>query len=342
MYDRSSRIIEQAFGRKHYKYATCVNNMGDLHRKNGNFERAIASYQDALSIFAETLGTDNSEYAEVLNNMGIVYKKQGNYEDARQVYEQAIRICVTEFGAVHFKVGLYLANVADVFRKEGKHEKALQVYDQAQEILSRCLGHDDVELADIQQSRALVYIDQRRFKEAEDELFYANDLITHHLGEAHPKRGYCLHKRGMLEHARGQSTAAMEYLQQSLRVLRASLDAYHPEIADVLMTLGEVQSTHPQDALKTLISAVEIVFFCFGTDHYKYQDLSNSIQQLGGTVPEFPPLPPVSHQESHSDWRSALDSLISQSQSSSEGKTVQKTKNGQSDVLLVAMASGLI
>ena len=118
-------------------------------------------------------------------------------------------------------------------RKEKDYQKSLMVYGQASEIMTRCLGSSDVEVADIMQNRALVYIDQNRFALAEEELLRASDIISNALGRDHPKMGYCLHKRGLLAAAQHQEEEAGRLMQFSLETLRASLDKHHPEVADV-------------------------------------------------------------------------------------------------------------
>ena len=117
------------------------------------------------------------------------------------------------------------------------------------------------------------------------------------------------------------------------------------EVADVLITLGEVQSI--KDSSAALISfktALEIIFFCFGKEHYKYKSISNSIHSLGGSIPQFK-LPKVSKTSGKQDWRKALDSLIAQSSSkesiSNHGNTSKKG-NSNTQAVLIAMSSGLI
>jgi hypothetical protein len=60
------------------------------------------------------------------------------------------------------------------------------------------------------------------------------------------------------------------------------------EVADVLTSLADAESrVDAAKALKTYARALEIVYFCFGTEHYKYSQLCSKIQSLGGSVPTF-------------------------------------------------------
>ena len=183
---------------------------------------------------------------------------------------------------------MYLSNLADVFRKICEFSKAIEIYNSAVEIISRILGPQDVEIADISQNKALVYIDLKRFDEAENELNFANQIVKEKLGKDHPKMGYCLHKFGLLHVARENFKQAEQCYNQSLKILQKSLDLYHPEVADVLISLGELQTNFDKNAAITSLSnALQIIFFCFGKNHYKYASICDYLNSLNATIPEF-------------------------------------------------------
>ena len=117
------------------------------------------------------------------------------------------------------------------------------------------------------------------------------------------------------------------------------------EVADVLITLGEVQSENDSAAaLKSFRSALEIIFFCFGVEHYKYASVSESITMLGGSIPSFKH-PIASKKGSGDDWRKALDCLIAQSAPTNNNTPPPHSKNSSNSntqLLLLALSSGLI
>ena len=127
------------------------------------------------------------------------------------------------------------------------------------------------------------------------------------------------------------------------------------EVADVLITLGEVQSSsNSVQALQSFRSALEIIYFCFGTDHYKYVNVSDSIKSLGGSVPVFKrqvasmkgndrtyPVSLFLHTIGKEDWRKVLNSLIAHN-SATRADSKETTRNPNAQLVLVAMASGLI
>lgn len=155
-------------------------------------------------------------------------------------------------------------------------------------MISRCLGSDDIEIADIRQNRSLVLIDLKEFEKAGNELEISLQQIEKILGKNHPKMGFCLHKFGLLCAAKNDLKQSESFFQQSLTILNKSLDRFHPEVADVLISLGELQVHYDTNAaVKSFISALKIIFFCFGKNHYKYSSVCHSLSSLGTSIPEF-------------------------------------------------------
>ena len=124
------------------------------------------------------------------------------------------------------------------------------------------------------------------------------------------------------------------------------------------MSLAEVQSkSHPSEALDTFKSALEIIFFCFGKNHYKYRDISKSIRRLGGEPPEFRTMSakPGNEEsirliqpfhtdvnpfaEGGEDWRKAITLLISENTCESR-QVPTKSHNQQALMMMAAMAGG--
>ena len=98
-------------------YGSILNNIGDVHRKKGNYSEAISLYNQSLSIFEKYYGKDHPEVADVLNNLGLIFKKEGKYLEASPLFDRAISIIINTFSKVHYKYALYLNNISDIERK---------------------------------------------------------------------------------------------------------------------------------------------------------------------------------------------------------------------------------
>ena len=69
--------------------ATSYHNLGLVHRKLGDFEKAKEYHELALSIYQKKLGPENVDVATYYNNLGSVHKQLGDFEKARQCQELA-------------------------------------------------------------------------------------------------------------------------------------------------------------------------------------------------------------------------------------------------------------
>ncbi len=75
--------------------ARCLAQLGLIARRQGDYERAKAWYNQALDLFqGEDVHSDEEAQllAQVLNDLGIIHRQQGQYEKAREHYERALTL----------------------------------------------------------------------------------------------------------------------------------------------------------------------------------------------------------------------------------------------------------
>ena len=117
-------------------------NLGNAHRKIGNFQIAIENYQKALSI--------EPNYPEVLNNLGHVYKDQGEYDIAIKNFKKALLLDPNYADALN--------NIGISYFFKGDFDNALESYKEA--INSK----DDY--AEAFANLARLYADLKRYEES--------------------------------------------------------------------------------------------------------------------------------------------------------------------------------
>ena len=72
--------------------AASFNNLGLVHNKLGDFEKAKEYHELALSIKKKKLGPENVQVATSYNNLGLVHDKLGDFEKAKEYHELALSI----------------------------------------------------------------------------------------------------------------------------------------------------------------------------------------------------------------------------------------------------------
>lgn len=110
--------------------ADCLRLIADGQGTHGQFEQAIATYQQALSIL-DQLG-EHEKIGADLNNMAIDYANEGQLERAEQLYEQAKSHF--EQAGDRANQGTALGNIGDILYLRGDLKGAATLYQQALQI----------------------------------------------------------------------------------------------------------------------------------------------------------------------------------------------------------------
>ena len=112
---------------------------GKQFRRNGQYDKAIENYQQALTLFRK-LGREDG-IALSLGNIGLAYWSWGQHDKAIKNYQQALvinRKLGKEDG-----VATSLSNIGRVYRSWGQNDKAIENYQQALTIARR-LGAENM------------------------------------------------------------------------------------------------------------------------------------------------------------------------------------------------------
>jgi predicted ATPase/DNA-binding CsgD family transcriptional regulator len=101
--------------------------LATLARRQGDYESAIASYEEGLAIFRSL--DDRSGIATALNNLGVVAQDQGDYGRARELLTEAQQY----FASIDDRPrnASALNNLGLVARRQGDMEGAVRLYEQS-------------------------------------------------------------------------------------------------------------------------------------------------------------------------------------------------------------------
>jgi CHAT domain-containing protein/tetratricopeptide (TPR) repeat protein len=104
-----------------------LNNIGQIYRNQGQDEKALTLYQQALAIYKE-IGNRLGQ-GITLNNIGQVYDNLRQYEQALNFHQQALAIYKEEGDKAG--IGVALSNIGQVYEQQNKLSQALNLYQQA-------------------------------------------------------------------------------------------------------------------------------------------------------------------------------------------------------------------
>ncbi|OYQ68036.1 hypothetical protein B9G53_00470 [Pseudanabaena sp. SR411] len=117
-----------------------LSNLGNAYDNSQQYDKAIVLHQQALTIMQKI--KDNASKGRVLVNLGNTYRNLGQNEQAIEIYQQALAI------AKEIKnrdsEGTALRNLGVAYANRGQHQQALEAYQQAV-IIAREIGDRDGE-----------------------------------------------------------------------------------------------------------------------------------------------------------------------------------------------------
>jgi len=152
------------------------NNRGLLYDRIGDYDQAIAEYNQAIKIDPYTL--------EAYFNRGVIYEIQGDYDGALADYNQALQI--------NPNYAIAYSNRGNVYTKKGNYDQAIAEYNQAIKI--------DPNYAMAYSNRGAIYGTQGDYDQAIAEYNQAIK-IDPNCAIAYSNRGIAYSKKGNYDHA---------------------------------------------------------------------------------------------------------------------------------------------
>jgi tetratricopeptide (TPR) repeat protein len=151
-----------------------LNNLGVLHTKNGELDKAIDTYGLALSTWRSQLEQSNDPessdaergVATTLLNISQTLIQQNMLDEAMKNVDEALPLFRRLHGEKSPEAATALCQVGDIYRKQGKLDEALKVYNKALRYRKRLLGNGNADVATSITKVAVIHMDQGHLDEA--------------------------------------------------------------------------------------------------------------------------------------------------------------------------------
>ncbi|CAF3916699.1 unnamed protein product [Didymodactylos carnosus] len=146
--------------------ARTYNNIGLVYGNQGDYEKALKSYEKSLEIRLTALPPNHPDIATTYNNIGSVYDSQGDHEKALKSYEKSLEIRLAALPPNHPSIATTYNNIASVYDSQGDYEKALKYYEKDLEISLISLPPNHPDIARTYNNIGLVYGNQGDYEKA--------------------------------------------------------------------------------------------------------------------------------------------------------------------------------
>ena len=129
-YEQQALAIAQENGYQESEAAS-YNNLAELYRAQGRYERAEPLYKKALDIRERVLGAGHPDTAGSYNNLALLYESQGRYDEAEPLYKKALDIRERVLGAEHPDTASSYNNLALLYAARGHFTAAREYLEKA-------------------------------------------------------------------------------------------------------------------------------------------------------------------------------------------------------------------
>ncbi|WP_375765741.1 CHAT domain-containing protein [Archangium gephyra] len=230
-------LREAALGSTHPDFASCLHQVGDLYRRQGDLARAEPLLRRALAIREAALGENHPDVASSLNNLAILASAQGLYDRAEPLFQRALAIQEAIPGNDPLRLASALNNLANLYSDKGLYGQAEPLLQRALALYEAAPGNNAVLIAYALNNLAGLYVQQGSYGRAEP-LYQRALTLQESLGKNHPDVATALNNQANLYVQQGLYGRAEPLFHRALAIREAALGKNHPDLAISLNNLA--------------------------------------------------------------------------------------------------------
>jgi tetratricopeptide (TPR) repeat protein/tRNA A-37 threonylcarbamoyl transferase component Bud32 len=163
-----------------------LNNLGFLHRNNGQLTDAMKELQQSLDMKRAFYGTEHPELVITAENLAEVFTVSGKIDEAIQLFRSALAVSDRSLGPRHLRTGYIHGALCSALQNEHHLNEALLECQLARSIIAELQGEDSADAASATAQVGDVLCDLGRRKEGADLQKGALVLLEKFWGKDHP------------------------------------------------------------------------------------------------------------------------------------------------------------
>ncbi|RKH48245.1 CHAT domain-containing tetratricopeptide repeat protein [Corallococcus sicarius] len=259
--ERALALGESVLGSAHPEVAHCLHLLGELHRLQGDFERAEKRLERALVIRETAVDHDtlasvtavrllaftSSPEMELDRHAGGFYghghalgRRQSMFGKDRRLSGRALLSQELTLNRNQSALSNSLNSLANLYQERGLYSRAEPLYVRALTLRETVLGKDHPDVADSLNNLALLYREQGAYARAEPLYLRALALREAELGKEHPDLAASLNNLATLYQDQGQYARAESLYVRALALREEALGKKHPDVAESLNSLANL------------------------------------------------------------------------------------------------------
>lgn len=168
-----------------------LNFLGGTLQQLGKYAEAEQVTRRAVTLIESVRQENDPEIAVNLNNLGLILAEQGKYEEAEDIHRRVLQWRERFLGAKHPDVAVSLINLGKVQYEQEEWVHAKESFDRAFIILTDIPEKQRTEeqyenLVMCANNLALIYVEEKKYDQAEKFYLKAIEILTALKGPQHP------------------------------------------------------------------------------------------------------------------------------------------------------------
>lgn len=263
------------------KLARILNNLANVYKTIGNYDKAQDFFEQALKLREKILGNDHLEVAITLNNIGDLYLEKNQYKKALLTLERALDIEKKILDVDDDLIITTRNNIASLHQKNNNYKIALKIYNENLIFLGKN-RKESTETIQILNNMAALYSAQGDINKAEACYNRALGIFTKIYGDNHPQIVYILNNLASLYSDNKQSGKAIEIYKKVIRIFEENISTTHLNLAITFNNLATIYQDNGQydEALLLYNKSINIKEKFFKEDSMEIANALNTLALL--------------------------------------------------------------
>jgi tetratricopeptide (TPR) repeat protein len=266
-----------------------LSNLGSVHDKFGNYDKALECFEKCLDIRLKILGGKHPSVATSYNNIGYTWDSKGEYDKALEYYSKSLDIRLKTLGEEHPDVASSYNNIGSTWDSKGEYDKALEYHAKGLNISLKTLGEEHTDVATSYNNIGLIWKNKGEYDKALGYYTKSLNMLLKTLGEEHPNVATSYNNIGRIWKIIGEYDKALEYYTKSLNIRVKTLGEEHAQLVGSYINLGATWKSKGENdkALAYYLKCQEICVKTLGGDHPKSAIIYKHIAYIWDSKGEY-------------------------------------------------------
>jgi serine/threonine protein kinase len=292
--ERALALGRRALGPEHVRVAQSLNDLGVLHREQGDLAKAEPLLRESLAMRQRLLGPADKDVAVTHVELARALEDRGRDAEAEPHIREALAIRRTLFGDEHRETATSKNELGLLLLRRGDLAGAEPLLRENAATNVRVLGSDHPNTGVAKANLALVLLARGEAAEAEILLRETAAVDRRVFGETHPQYAQTLGNLAGAAELQGRLADAQRMLEECLRIVRPHLPDDHPRVLRYIVNLARVRlaraDASAESSLRRALGSAERLYPAGDWRIAQVQSLLGAALVLRGRHAEAEPL----------------------------------------------------